>query len=70
MVRVHKLLSATGIMIVPELNFMGGPPIGGHVMIFLVVGASVLMVGWLVGPEISPFVGEKVGRLVGGEVVL
>ena len=57
-------------MIVPELNLIDGPPTSGQVTTFLVVDASVLMVGWLVGPENSPFVGEKVGRLVGGEVVL
>ena len=70
LVRVHKVLVATGIMMDPELNLTDGLPTGGHVTIFLVVGASVLIVGWLVSPKASLFDGEKAGRRVGGKVVL
>ena len=70
LVRVHKLLLAEGIMMEPKPTFRGGLPTGGHVTTFVVVGASVLIVGWIVGSEFVFFVGEKVGRGVGAEVVL
>ena len=44
-------------------------PANGHDRIFEVVGDSVSLVGWMVGPIFFDFVGIKVGYGVGGLVV-
>ena len=60
-VRVHSDVSGTCNMTDPELIMEGALPTGGQTKSIFVVGASVRIVGSIVGPLFVLLVGENVG---------
>ena len=60
-VRVHNFVSATSNMNDPALKESGSLPRFGHERKLVVVGASVMVVGFFVGSVFLFLVGENVG---------